>query len=726
MVKLRKRVFPGPGILWVGALCGVAISSLLLGRQLLARTASLTGTNSVDVATTVASAKSSVEVCVRDLQVPAATGRIAVSLAVTASRPGAALDAVLEADGKRRSLSVEGAPGALSFVNFALDRPLPSEVRNAAVCLTPHRMALAFGGAFVQRLPHSPVTTVGRSAIGQGDVSVKYLVASGPTPRVASRLLPALKRAALFDSWLGTALVWLAIPALLALVYAVVRVAATSDSYSLRRLATFAFVIAFVHASAWAVLLHPLHGADESEHFAYAQYLASTNHRPDTAMGSSRSAYSSSELRLMEVLHHNSTVLNPSSRVRWDPYWESKYVRARRGAAENDGGGYTESASGHSPLYYAFVGIPYRIFAGANLPSVLLAMRLFSALLAAAVAAITVLVANSVFRGNKQTAWIAGILVALQPVFGSVAGSVNNDTAVNFFAALLIYVLVRTWDAGPTRGLAIAAGLCAVALPVAKITGFALMPVVGVSAVLFIGRFGIRRAGEWAAVSVGSALATVAAWLFVLSPLFAGERGAIVNTHPAIAAAGSAAPAAAPITLWDRATYFGQTFVPHLPLGRQHWALPATGDRFDTWPAYVIYIRRGYGLFGWKSVELSPNLLHLVLLALVGGWVLALVAAVRHRRRWREWLGGVIILAASLMAVLAFISYAYSSDNVRADAGEQGRYVFTALVPLGVGLAAATLAFRGRIQRLLIGTVAGSGGCLALLTWVSALRGWFI
>ncbi len=84
------------------------------------------------------------------------------------------------------------------------------------------------------------------------------------------------------------------------------------------------------------------------------------------------------------------------------------------------------------------------------------------------------------------------------------------------------------------------------------------------------------------------------------------------------------------------------------------------------------------------------------------------------------------MLGAGLVCVLAFISYAYATTEVRTDSGEQGRYAFTALVPLSVLFAGFVFAFTGRWRDVALGAVTSAAASLAILAWLSALRGWFI
>lgn len=722
--RVLHAAFPGDRTVWLGVAAVCAVALIFGGRFLSARTASLTGTNSVGVATVIANAAPRQEVCVRDLDIPKGTGRLGISMVALQTARGARLHAYLSARGTEIPLRQTVPLGPLAFLEFTLPRTLNRNVENMALCVTPSRMTVGFGGAFVQRSPAAPVTTVAGQALMPGDIGVRYLRPSGSSPRVFSAIPDALGRATVFESGIGTVLVWLALPTLLLIVYVTAYVSATADRRPIRRLALAAAAVTLAHGTAWAVLLHPFHGADESEHFAYAQFLATTNNRADAGF-TNRPPYSTSQLRLMEALHHNSTILNPSSRPRWRSLYAEEYSQNRKALPEDNGGGFTTGASGHSPLYYAIVGLPYRVLGDRlGLPSVLLSMRLLNALMAAAIAAFAVLTAALIFVGHRSIAWLAGVLVGLQPVFGSVAGAVNNDTAVNLAAAGTIYCLIRAWRHGPTSLNALAVGLLFVTLPIAKITGFALWPVVAIATGIIALCHGSRRAIRWVSLAATSALIVGALWSFALAPVLGGSRGTLVNQHPVTPTAlGGSTPAR--VSLGTHLNYFLQTFIPFPLTGKDHWNLQRSGP-LERWPAYAIYINRGYGLFGWKSVELSVDLLRGVLLWLAIGWTLSLAAAVRYRRQWRQWLGGAAILAFTVPLVLAFVSYAFATNDVLYDFGEQGRYLFTALVPLAVMFSAASLGFKGRLRRASVGAMTAAASCLAVIAWASALRGWFI
>ncbi len=756
---LRARVLPGSTAVWVTGALIVLVGVVLLARILLAHTASTTGTNSVDVAAVIARAEPDRPTCIKDLVIPKETGRLEIWLAPVELRSASPrIEGWVQGrGGVRVPLHYVGADDRPDFKPFDLTRRLPRDLQGAQVCIVARDESLDLGGASVMRLPGVAVTTVGGQELAGTDIGVRFLRFPGDSPRVLDAMAAAIARATLFDPGFARVALYLVGLLLLLAIYPILRVAATVERHTVRRLAAAAALLAFVHSCVWILLLQPFHGADESEHFAYAQHLAATGHVPDSRQSSTRPPYSSSESRLLEAVNHNSTVLNSSSRMRWEPFYKAQYERSLKAdPTDTDGGGYTESATGHSPLYYGIIGLPYRLLGRPdNLLSSLLLMRLFNALLAAAVAALAVLTAALLFPRRRAAAWLAGVLVALQPVFGSVSAAVNNDTAVNVLGAALLYLLVRSWRCGFRARDAALVGCLAILLPVAKITGFALLPTIALAGVALALQHGRRSAVRWAGVAGAAALATALAWVFVVSPVMGGGRGALRNVHPpavAVAApaeqpapepsptkekgaAATAPPAVAPpppppglsTSIVGKTEYFVKTFIPPAPFGPRRWAIPGDeGGALTRWPAFVIYIDRGYGLFGWLSTSLSFNVLRGILLVLSVGWLLALVAAVRARRRWRTWAGGVIILGGALLSVLAFVSFAYVKPDVATDPGEQGRYVFTALVPLAVLFAGAVHALRGRAGRAILGAGSAAAWVIALIAATSALRGWYM
>jgi hypothetical protein len=712
-------VFPGSRIVWFAALVAVLLGGLLTARVLNAKVLPLTGTNSVDVAAVVATAEPKQRVCVRDLVIPAGTARLQVWMGFPTARGAVVIRGDLRGGGRVLPFAQRFTVGGGDWKTVTLPRPVPSGgMQDAEVCFRTANSRIDLGGASVQRLPDSRVSTVGRQQLAGVDVGVRFLTAVGSEPRVVSQIDDALRRSEVFKAFPGGSLIlWLVLLGFPAALYGVVRVAATLEGRSARSLALKAGGLALFAGVAWAVMMPPFFGADESEHVAYAQHVAETNHRAD-ASRTTRAPYSSEEALLLGALHHNSSILNGGGRPRWDDSWERRFDRLDDGARQDDGGGFTETATGHSPLYYEIVSVPYRVLDGAlTLPQLNVVMRVWNALLASVIAFLAVLAAALVFPRARAAWWVAGCTVALQPVASSVAGTVNNDTLVNVLAALVIYLLLHGWRHGPRLGPMVALGVATVLLPVAKVTGFALWPVVFVGLVCIAVRHRQTRPAMLRLLGVPAAAALAALlWVAVVSPLMGAGAGALYNAHPAEPAVGGAA-AVGGITRIQQAQYLLQTVLPRPIFG---------GHLFvQRWPLFGIYVERGWGSFGWLNARLNDRTVTAIGLLLGVSWLLTAVAALQRRSSIRRWIGGALILGSTVACVVTFVAVAYATTAPRPVYGEQGRYLFPALVALGVLAGAGVMAFRDRGRQVMLGLVAAGMPALALLAWMTALTTWF-
>ncbi len=267
-------------------------------------------------------------------------------------------------------------------------------------------------------------------------------------------------------------------------------------------------------------------------------------------------------------------------------------------------------------------------------------MRLLNAALAAAVASLVVIAAGLLYGADhKRVAWLAGVIAGLQPVYGSVAGAVNNDTAVNLAAAGLLVCLLHSWRRGLTTRTR---DFCR--------TSISCSPArqdYGLCALSSLCR-GRRRPRVLERSTVAREMANYCRWDRARSHVdvdgrcadSAGQRSWEPRQSTSCGSLhGRGAEGILAVTNVVRVEYLLQTFIPKPDIGKDHWALTGSGP-LDRWPAYAIYVNRGYGLFGWKSVELSRDLLHGIFVWLVCGWCLAFAALVRRRQESATDCGG--------------------------------------------------------------------------------------
>ncbi len=149
--------------------------------------------------------------------------------------------------------------------------------------------------------------------------------------------------------------------------------------------------------------------------------------------------------------------------------------------------------------------------------------------------------------------------------------------------------------------------------------------------------------------------------------------------------------------------YLWQVFLPRLSFMAPH---------FETtnFPAFVIFVERGWGAFGWYDV-LFPHWVYVVIL--VAMLIVPVLAVVAARREWafvRRRLLETGLLLLMPIAVVAGFEAAFYTTGARPFVAEFGRYAFPAIAPLAVLVVASLHAF-GRRWALF----AGAGLLVAML-----------
>src|SRR3954470_3442625 len=122
-------------------------------------------------------------------------------------------------------------------------------------------------------------------------------------------------------------------------------------------------------------------------------------------------------------------VLDPNAKPPWTSLEEQgleNQLKALGPAFDDGGSGYT-TAAGYSPIYYGLEAVPYAAARDSSIFTRLWLMRLLSALMAAGTAALAFLFARELFPAVPWAAPVAGIAVAVEPMFAFLGGAVNND-----------------------------------------------------------------------------------------------------------------------------------------------------------------------------------------------------------------------------------------------------------------------------------------------------------
>jgi len=288
--------------------------------------------------------------------------------------------------------------------------------------------------------------------------------------------------------------------------------------------------------------------------------------------------------------------------------------------------------------------------------------RAVSVLLSALTVFATVQAIALLFPGHPSLSLGAGLLVALNPMFLFISGSINNDNLVNATAALTLWLLALRLRRGFAVRRVVGLGLALGAAALAKLSGLVLWPL---TAVFLLGI--ATRERRWArglreiAVVFGIAL-SLCAWWFI--------RNLILYRDPT-----------------------GLSVM-----------LDIAGRRSATWAdlagEFEGFRRSFWGVFGamnvlmpvwaYEALDLGTALAILGLVLRVGrvAW------EARRARRWGEpWAIGLWLLAYGILLFGAFLRW--TSQTM----ASQGRLMFPAIGPIALALWAGWEEVAGRIGR---------------------------
>ncbi len=712
-----SRLFAGDRRVWLVA--GGTLGALLVGVLValaIPRDSYFTGNNSITTESVVADARPGEPLCVPELHVPAGTGRVRIA-AFWPTGATRRFEGTLEAGGRaRHGRTVTKTHRHVDIPVARLDRDAPG----ARFCVRAFGGTIGFGGKKELVTQHRSLPTLGRRKV-PSEIAVWFLPPRSEKRSALSLIPDALSRAALFrpgivGPWTYALLLFLLIPALcvLAIRMLAVRVAGTSRG---ARTAFAVGAVAFACAGTWALLTPPLDAPDEFEHFAYAQSLAETGKAPQKAPAE-KPPYSSSLTTTMSGLRLLGRIQQDDERPPWRQGDQAALERrlASPRVHGDDGGGYLTSTSTHAPPYYALEAAPYLLAGGADHPfAALTAMRLLSALLGGLTAAFTFLALRELFPRHEWLAAAGGLLVAFQPMFGFISGSVNNDNGVNAAAALLLFLLVRGLRRGVSLPLGLGIGAAMVVLPLMKGTGYALLPAAVVALVGMVVRRHRRSDVPGYAALAGAFVGLQALWGVIAGAL---DRSAYTTPGGTAPVASNGLIAGVLKNPGDFINYTWQVFLPRLPFMKDVQA--------QRWPAFDIYVERGWAAFGWYAMKF-PHLVYLTVAAvmLLAG-ALCFVAVWRERPAARRRALELTVLVLAIAGVVAGVEAAYQAGSARTVVAEQGRYAFTAMVPLAAIAVGAAFAFgRRRAPLVASGLVAAVAG-LAVASYMLAFTRFFM
>jgi 4-amino-4-deoxy-L-arabinose transferase-like glycosyltransferase len=338
------------------------------------------------------------------------------------------------------------------------------------------------------------------------------------------------------------------------------------------------------------------------------------------------------------------------------------------------------------PLYYLIQALVYRLSDGS-----LVIMRLVSAAFGLGIIACTWAVARRLMPGQPQIGLGAAALVAFLPQHLALLASVNNDSLAWLLVAVLIWLMVRyaLWDSIPLWMLGVLMGIALLT----KLSTIFMLGVIGLA--ILLRQF--TPAGEGRPLRT-RLIATVGDWTrFLLPALVLGGiwwgRNVVVYGFPDV---------------------FGLREHDRIVADQLRTATFIAENGLDGYWSHALRttFTSFWGQFGWMGLPLWDWLYNLLLVVTVV--MLVGLIGMSLMTLWRIRAGGggaapsnparqtaLAWLLLALCALLAALQYAYYNLEFLQ---LQARYMFTGIIPFGIGLALGMDTWR----RWLLGRWGGS------------------
>lgn len=709
--RRRAGLFPGDQLIWRGAGGAILVLGIVLLVALLIPREVFLGSNSVAARGSVAPAAKGAPACSQgsNLRVPGGTGRVRFAMDTGDSPLPPTRATITFPGGPVLHGSAPGGTATRGFrkVDLVLDRPVPGSRDSSRVvqslCIETTQASVFLWGRAQNDYFTKPIQQGGRA--WPGVMALWFLPKAHEKKPILTQLPKIFARASLFrPGFYGAWVLWvLLFAALPALIYFAIRSLATAAARSVRANALRVFAITFALAASWALVTPAFQSPDESEHFAYTQYLVETGNAVDvTATPQRPSPWSTQEAWAIDQTRELFDIERADTKAPWDPNYQRDWQRNDHNLPKDDGGGYHAATSVHSPLYYSLLIPGYLLGRAGTTFDQLFWMRIVGALMGAATAMFAFLLVSELLPRRRSLAVAAGLLVAFLPEFGFISGAINNDNGVNMGCAALTWLMVRALRRGMTVPLAVGLGFALVVTPLMKATGYELYPP------LVLGFLGLlaRRHGRRDLAMLATMLAT-----FVVVFLAWGQiRG---HFHrDAFTTPGGTQPVQTLQAYGHIKGYLVWLWQVMIP-----FKLPFMRDfTLVHWPFFNIYVERGFAGFGWYAI-FFPKWVYAVVVA-----VMAAILAGGVRLLWIErravlkaYLPEVLFLASIPIVVVAAVEAAYFTLTIPVDGtGEQGRYAFPAIAAVSAIVIAGCLGLGGR--RRAPALAAALVGALAVMT----------
>lgn len=417
----------------------------------------------------------------------------------------------------------------------------------------------------------------------------------------------------------------------------------------------------------WAALVPPWAAPDEMQHFTYVTYIVEQGAIPSGGPYAKKYPVNQVE-ESVSCAHTFCTRISGlwhGKPPEWDHFpVQHDYAPAReyQGAKQarlSEAGG---AATGYPPLYYLFCSLFYGAFYSSPVLTRLMAVRAATAIVSSLACCFGYLLGYEISR-KRSWGLALGLGMALAPMHAFIGACVNNDAALFASSTALCWLSVRVIRAeAVSLRHTLALGLASALVLLSKPTGlpivmfafaallwksppFAFMPLRRIAA-------GIRNLGAFAATLV----LAEGAWFLVRRMNSASGTSDSSAEADALAAIASGAK-------YSFGSYLASRY--------------AEGAPYFRW----LFLKSGWGLFGWQEIPLSERVYDAILAVLVMGFagLVLRVIGERNARGLASALAVVVLLQLSFLFVVAdyLMAYRHSGRSF----GLQGRYFLPVLAP---------------------------------------------
>lgn len=429
-----------------------------------------------------------------------------------------------------------------------------------------------------------------------------------------------------------------------------------------RRALALILVIYALIASLYAVYTPAWQAPDEPAHYNYIRYLVETHHLPVLQTGDYPAAY-------------------------------LEEIKARRFPPEMSIDG-IRYESHQPPLYYLLAVPAFVIGRALPIATPLLAVRLFSVTLGAIFIALSYHTARLALPEYPHAGWGTAAFIATLPMFAAISGAANNDVLAALVVTLVAHQLLVTEQHGWTTRRALGLGLAVGACLLTKLQAYIAVGLVAVAWLSTVHRLrtakqAVRPMITYALIISGVAISMALPW-FIRNMVIYGAYDPLGMVRHDEVVIGQ-------LTTAELVSAIGP-----IPLLKR--LCQTTFQSF-------------WGQFGWMGV-LLPIQVYQALAVLAGlaflGVIDACLTLRRHGVEPSKRLRYILLGTWIILTVAGFLWY--NLHYVQ----HQGRYLFPALVPLG-------LLFSMGLQRLfkqrpwwVLGALAGAG--IFLIIWGAATQ----